>query len=71
MIADYKDNPYKIAGLKEEDEIISVNGKNFKNITDKDGFELDKADTLQWIVLRNSKQIKIVIPVDKNYDRVD
>ena len=70
-VIDYKGNPYKEAGLKEGDEIITINGKLFKNLTHEDMLELEKADTIQWVFLRGREQITITVPADKYYDRGD
>ena len=71
MLADYKDNPYKLAGLREGDEFISLNGKLFKDLTYEDILERDKAESFQMVILRNGEYINIVVPVDINFDRVD
>jgi hypothetical protein len=65
-VADYKSNYYKTAGLREGDEIISVNGKPYKDITRKEKREFYTKDSLIFEIVRNKQALKIVVPVDKN-----
>jgi len=65
-VANYKSNYYKTAGLCEGDEIVSVNGKPYKDITRKEKREFYTNDSLVFEVIRNKKTQKIVVTVDKN-----
>lgn len=65
-VADYKTNYYKKAGLQEGDELITINGKPAIDISYQEKSDFHKQDTLWFTVLRNKKQMNIVIPVDKN-----
>ncbi len=65
-IADYAKNYYKTAGLKKDDEILSVNNKPFNKITPNEIQKLHKKDTLVFTIIRNGKPIEIVVQIDKN-----
>jgi C-terminal processing protease CtpA/Prc len=66
-VIDFRGNPYKEAGLKEGDEIFTINDKIFKDLTFEDRLELNKADTLRYVFLRDREPITIIVPVDKYY----
>ena len=65
IVADYKENYFKIAGLKVEDEIVSINGIPQENITRDDFSEFYKKDTLAYDIIRNGKALRLLIPIDK------
>lgn len=65
-IADYKENYVKLAGMREGDEVIAVNGTLCKDITDEKGRFFQQLDTLIYDILREGKPMRIVIPIDKN-----
>ena len=65
IVADYKENYFKIAGLKVGDEIVSINGISQKNITRDDFSEFYKKDTLIYDIIRNGEALRLLIPIDK------
>lgn len=65
-IADYKENYVKLAGMREGDEVIAVNGILCKDITDEKGRGFQLQDTLTYDILREGKTMRIVIPINKN-----
>jgi len=65
IVADYKENPYKKAGIQKGDEIISYNGFLIKNITEKEQIELDKQDTLTIGIMRNNQPMQLIVPRGK------
>jgi len=71
MVADYKNNPYKTAGLQKGDEIISYNGFLLKDITEREALELDKQDTLIVNIIRKGELKSLIVPIDKAKDRGD
>jgi hypothetical protein len=71
MIADYKDNYYKKAGLQEGDEITAINGKLFKDITYEEKLKFNEIDTFVFDIIRKGQTLKLVIPVDKNEEQGD
>ncbi len=61
-VADYKNNPYKIAGLKKGDEIVSINGILFKNLNNQDIQEMiNTSDTLIYDIIRRGQALKITV----------
>jgi len=66
MVANYKGNFYKTAGLRVGDEIVSLNGKLYKNITYEEKSEFYKEATLVFNIIRKGKPLKIIVRVDKN-----
>jgi hypothetical protein len=62
-IADYKNNYYKMAGFREGDEIVTVNGISMKDMSRE---ELAKADSLIFYINRQDKLMQIVVHIDKN-----
>ena len=66
MVANYKGNFHKTAGLRTGDEIVSVNGKLYKNITYEEKSEFYKEATLVFNIIRKGKPLKIIVRVDKN-----
>jgi hypothetical protein len=71
MVADYKDNYYKTAGLQQGDEIVAINGKLYKDITYEEKSEFHKQDTLLFDIIRKGQTLKLVVPVDKNEEQGD
>jgi C-terminal processing protease CtpA/Prc len=71
MIADYKDNYYKKAGLQEGDEITAMNGKLFKDITYEEKLKSHEIDTFVFDIIRKGQALKLVVPVDKNEEQGD
>jgi hypothetical protein len=61
-VANYQANYYKTAGLREGDELVSINNKNLQEISEADF----QKDTLIYGIIRNKKNLKLIIPVDKN-----
>lgn len=70
-VADYKANYYKTAGLREGDEIVTINGKHYKTITHKNHDEFRNQDTLLLDIIRKGNSLKIVVPVNKNESQGD
>lgn len=64
-VADYESNYYKTAGLREGDEIVSVNGKPYKEITRDEKRDFYTKDTLFFDIVRNKQALKIIVPVNK------
>ena len=60
-VADYNGSCYKIAGMKEGDEVISINGKKIKEYTYIEAANLMKWDRLVYDILRNGKPMTIVV----------
>jgi hypothetical protein len=71
VVADYKANYYKTAGLQVGDEIVEINGKPLRSITREENIEFHKKDTLVYNIIRNGKPLKILIPIDKNEQQGD
>lgn len=70
-VGNYKGNNYKTAGFQKGDEIVKLNGKISKNVTDEDRRELYKKETLIFDIIRKGKPMKIVVKVDKSEKRGD
>ena len=70
IVADYKENYFKIAGLKAGDEIVSINGIPQKNITRDDFSEFYKKDILTYDIIRNGKALRLLIPIDKTEKQI-
>ena len=70
-VADYNDNPYRIAGLQEGDEFISINGINLKTITPEEDREFDEQSVLTFNILRNNQPMQLVVHIDKAKNRGD
>ena len=64
-VADSKDNYYKAAGLREGDEIKTVNGQTYEDYLYKNHRLFEKQDTLLYEVIRKEKILKIVVAVNK------
>ena len=71
MVADYKDNYYKAAGLQKGDEIVRVNGKPYKDITRDERRDFYKKETLLFEIIRKEKPLKIIVKVDKDEKQGD
>ena len=71
MVADYKDNYYKTAGLQKGDEIVAVNSKPYKDITRDERYEFFKKETLLFEIIRKGNPLKIIVRVDKNEKQGD
>ncbi|MBC8592442.1 hypothetical protein H8744_04120 [Oscillospiraceae bacterium N12] len=66
-VGDYESNRFKIAGLKEGDEIVNINGRPCKDFTWLEHRALEvEADTIVYDVLRDGDPLKIVVVIDKN-----
>ncbi len=64
-VADYEANYYKTAGLREGDEIVAINGKQYEVIT-HDNYEAFRSqDTLLLDIIRKGRSLEIVVPVNK------
>ncbi len=63
MIADYKSNNFKNAGLVVGDQIIATNGVLMKNITLKQEVGFLEADTITLDILRKGEPIRLTVPV--------
>ena len=74
FIADYKKNYYKTAGLREGDEILTVNGVHLKDMNDmtrKQLQEIYKKDTLYYGIIRDGKSMTIEVLIDKTIEQGD
>jgi hypothetical protein len=72
IMADYKENYFKTAGLKEGDEVVAVNDISFKNLTLHDHHEMiSNSNTLIYDIIRNGRPLKIAVPINKNEERGD
>jgi hypothetical protein len=71
IVADYRANYYKNAGLREGDEIVSINDKPFKDITDEEKLAFNKIDTFVLDIIRNGQMLQIVVPVNKTLENGD
>ncbi|GHT70495.1 hypothetical protein FACS1894155_00130 [Bacteroidia bacterium] len=70
-IKDDKDYFY-LAGLREGDEIVAINGvlsKYFNSWKTREA--IFSSDTLYYDIIRNGKPLKIIVPVDKTEERGD
>ena len=66
-VGDYDSNRFKIAGLKEGDEIVNINGRPCKDFTWLEHRALEvEADTIVYDILRDGDPLKIVVVIDKN-----
>lgn len=65
-VADYEGNTYFNAGLRAKDEIIAVNGTNLKKMTVEMKERIFRHDTLIFDIVRDSKPLKIVVPLNMN-----
>jgi len=66
-VAHNKDNPYKIAGLKEGDEIVALNGTLCKNISSEEYTELkDNGNIYRYDILRDGKAMTITVVMNKD-----
>jgi predicted metalloprotease with PDZ domain len=70
-IPNYKDNYIKKAGLKVGDEVISINGTKYGNITDNDRTKMQSSDSLKYKIRRQGKIIEIIVLVNKNEKQGD
>lgn len=64
-VAEYPGNYYKKAGLREEDELITVNDIPMGDIMNKGNPEIIY-DTLVFDILRGSERLEIVVPINKS-----
>ena len=66
-VGDYESNRFKIAGLKEGDEIVNINGRPCKDFTWLEHRALEvEADTIVYDILRDGNPLKIVVAIDKS-----
>ena len=66
-VGDYDSNRFKIAGLKEGDEIVNINGRPCKDFTWLEHRALEvEADTIVYDILRDGNPLKIVVAIDKS-----
>ena len=65
-VADYRENYYKTAGLQVGDEIVSMNGVLYGEITEEIAQRLRKLDTLVVNIVRNGKPQTLYVGVDQN-----
>jgi hypothetical protein len=65
VVADYRENYFKTAGLQVGDEIVAMDGKFYKDVTYEEEREFYKKDTLVYDVIRDGNPVQIVVPVDK------
>ena len=66
-VGDYDNNRFKIAGLKEGDEIVNINGRPCKDFTWLEHRALEvEADTIVYDILRDGNPLKIVVAIDKS-----
>jgi len=70
-VGNYKENYYKTAGLREGDEIVNVNNKPIKSISQEEKLEFHKQDTLVFDIIRNGKPLKLMVPVNKDEQQGD
>jgi hypothetical protein len=72
IVADYKANYYKTAGMQEGDEIVALNSIPFKNITSEDLIKFhEQEDSLIYDVIRNGQALKIIVFIDKSEEQGD
>lgn len=71
MVADYKKNYYKTAGLQKGDEIVAVDGKPYKDISRDERRNFYTKDKLVFEIVRKGKPLKIIVKVDKNEKQGD
>jgi hypothetical protein len=71
MVAGYKENYYKTAGLQKGDEIVTVDSKPYKDITREERRDFCRKETLVFDIIRKGKPMKIVVKVDKNEKQGD
>jgi hypothetical protein len=64
-------NYYYTAGLREGDEIYTLNDKIYMNLSSADIIEIDNADTIRWVFLRGEEEIIVIHPNDRDYNYVD
>jgi hypothetical protein len=58
--ANFDDNIYKTAGLREGDEIIGYNNVELKVMTNEQYLEIMKQNTIIYNIIRNGQSLKIV-----------
>ncbi len=64
-----KVNPGKLAGIREGDVIIAVNGEQIQNANHLSQLITDSKQDLQFTLLRNNEEIKVTVhPVKDNVD---
>ena len=63
MMADTKNNYYKEAGLKEGDEILSVNGYDIKDMTSEVATEIRNSNTKIIDIIRDGVPLKITVHI--------
>lgn len=66
VIGDYKENYYKTAGLQVGDEITSVNGTLYGEVTREMSDEFKKRDTVTLGLIRNGEPLSLVVKINPN-----
>lgn len=64
-IADNKENTYYTAGLRVGDEIIAANGISMKDFTPERREAMYKGDSIRFQILRDNKDMEIIVPTNK------
>ena len=59
-IARYKGNPFYEAGVKEGDEVYTLNDIPLKSLTLQDALEMEKEGVLRWVFLRDNEKIFVI-----------
>lgn len=73
-IADYAENRYKQAGLREGDEVVAVNGYRYergKGLSDENAAVIFKQDTKVFDIVRDGKPLRITVTENPNEDQGD
>lgn len=70
-VGDYMSNPFKIAGLQKDDELITINGMTPEQINSDSTKRLPKPDSLIYEILRNGEKLSFVIHKDSNEKQGD
>jgi len=65
-VGDYKENYYKTAGLQVGDEIVSMEGIPYGEITGETAARLHRLDTLAVDIVRDGTPLTLYVKLDPN-----
>lgn len=70
-LGDYDANYYKTAGLRVRDEIVTINGVPYREVTREMADEFKKRDTVTLDIIRKGKLLSLTVKIDPNEPKGD
>lgn len=70
-LGDYDANYYKTAGLRVRDEIVTINGVPYREVTREMADEFKKQDTVTLDIIRKGKLLSLTVKIDPNEPKGD